>query len=176
MTDVGKPLHTTLPASVTAAKPATSPLDVAETTLSPPRAIAGTERAQLALAGVLWLAAATMLGTRGAGWLMGSKWTLVLALAAVVLGVVKARFLLDRVARSAAVRIRERGPDAPVAGFLSLRSWVSVGAMMTVGFALRLLGTPHLVLGLLYTAITTALLVASRVYWCAFAKGWSALG
>lgn len=158
------------------ASTATISRDAADTALSAPRAIEGTERAQLALAGVLWLMAATMLGTRGALWLAGSRWALAFALVAVVLGIVKARYLLDRVARSAAARIRDRGPGAPVAGFLSVRSWVIVGAMMTLGYALRLLGTPHLVLGLLYTAITTALVVASRVYWCALAKGWSTLG
>lgn len=141
----------------------------------PAHPLAGTQRVQLVLAGTVWLIAACILSLRGARWLAGSRWMWPLVLGAVALGVLKARILLDRVVRSAAKRIRDRGPDVSPTGFLSLRSWAVTGAMMALGYLLRLTPLPHVVLGVLYIAIATALIVASRVYWRAVGKGWDAL-
>ncbi len=133
------------------------------------------ERVQLVLAGTLWLVAAVILGARGAGWLVGIPWALPAALGGVALGALKARFLLDRVARSVARRIHDRGPEASIVGFLSVRSWVVVVIMMAGGHALRLTDIPRPVLGVLYVAIATALALASRAYWSVVARGWSVL-
>ncbi|MDF1542974.1 MAG: hypothetical protein RQ731_08330 [Anaerosomatales bacterium] len=134
------------------------------------------ERIQLVLAGGLWLVAAAILGIRGIGWLLPVAWTLLLAGTGVLVGTVKARFLLDRVARGVARRIHDRGPDASIVGFLSVRSWVVVVIMMAGGHALRLTATPRPVLGVLYVAIATALVFASRTYWRVLGRGWSTLG
>lgn len=138
--------------------------------------IVAGERVQLALAGGLWLVAAAILGVRGIGWLLPVEWTPLLVGAGVLVGIVKARFLLDRVARGVARRIHDRGPDASIVGFLSVRSWVVVVIMMAGGHALRLTATPRPVLGVLYVAIATALALASRTYWRVLGRGWSTLG
>jgi len=138
-------------------------------------AITRGERVQLLLAGGLWVAAAIILGVRGAGWLLAVPWVVPAAFGGVALGVLKARFLLDRVARAVARRIHDRGPEASVVGFLSVRSWVVVVIMMAGGHALRLTAVPRPVLGVLYVAIATALALASRAYWSVMARGWSVL-
>jgi hypothetical protein len=133
------------------------------------------ERVQLVLAGGLWLLAATILGVRGIGWLLPVAWTPLLLAAGVLVGIVKARFLLDRVARGVTRRIHDRGPDASVVGFLSVRSWLVVVVMMAGGHALRLTAAPRPALGVLYVAIATALALASRTYWQVLGRGWSTL-
>lgn len=166
-----------------AAVTVTAPAPVAVPALQPePQAVAHVrpslaagERVQLILAGGLWIVAAVILGVRGVGWLVVAPWALALAVTGVALGVLKARFLLDRVALGVARRIHDRGPGASVAGFLSVRSWVVVVIMMAGGHALRLTAAPRPVLGVLYVAIATALVLASRAYWLVLGRGWSAL-
>jgi hypothetical protein len=133
------------------------------------------ERVQLVLAGGLWMVAAIILGARGSGWLTPVAWTPLLLAAGVLVGIVKARLLLDRVARGVARRIHDRGPDASIVGFLSVRSWVVVVIMMAGGHALRLTSAPRPILGVLYVAIATALVLASRTYWQVLGRGWSTL-
>jgi hypothetical protein len=124
-------------------------------------------RSQLLLAGVLWYAVAVLLGSRGIGWLIGAEWALVLGLVGVLLGVLKARFIMERVARRAISRIRERDREKCAGGFFSWQSWLVVLGMMALGHALRLTATPRPLLGALYVAIATGLLIAGRLYWVA---------
>jgi hypothetical protein len=138
--------------------------------------LANGERVQLVLAGGLWLVAATVLGVRGIGWLLPAAWMPLLLVAGALVGLVKARFLLDRVARGVARRIHDRGSDASIVGFLSVRSWVVVVLMMAGGHALRLTTVSRPALGVLYVAIATALALASRIYWRILGRGWSRLG
>jgi hypothetical protein len=134
---------------------------------------ARNERAQLAFAGLLWAAGATILSVRGVGWLLAVDYAVVLIAGGIVLGVLKARFVLDPVARKAAARIRERGPRAPVLGFFSVRSWATVLSMVALGHLLRLTALPRPVLGVVYVAVATALVVASRVFWRFHTRGWA---
>lgn len=167
----------TVPSSVpvVGAAPVAPSVDAMPDIVVRPSLVAG-ERVQLVLAGGLWLVAAAILGIRGAGWLLPVAWAPLLAGAGVVIGVVKARFLLDGVVRGVARRIHDRGPDGSIIGFLSVRSWVVVVIMMAGGHALRLTTTPRPVLGVLYIAIATALALASRTYWRVLGRGWSTLG
>ncbi len=134
---------------------------------------ARNERAQLAFAGVLWATGAAILSVRGIGWLLATDLALVLIAGGVLLGLLKARFVLDPVARKAAVRIRERGPSAPVLGFFSVRSWAVVLSMVALGHVLRLTTLPRPMLGVVYVAVATALVVASRVFWRLHTRGWA---
>jgi hypothetical protein len=93
-------------------------------------------------------------------------WALAAALA---IGVLKARYLLDRVAAKAVARIRERG-HASFLGFLSWRSWLLVALMMGGGMTLRrLIVHPGVIgagiLGALYLGVGLALFIADRVFW-----------
>lgn len=127
-----------------------------------PRASA---RVQLVLAAAMWFVASLMLGVRGAIWLSANAWWLPLLVLGTTIGVLKARFLLDRVARKAADRIIARGRSECAGGFLAWQSWVLIGSMMAGGIALRHTAVPRVDLGVLYTAVGVALLVASRIYW-----------
>jgi len=122
------------------------------------------------LVGLMWTVVGVTLVGLGGRWLWQSPipaapWLAALALA---IGAFKARFVLDRAARRIVDRIRERGDGRCLGGFLSLRSWALVAAMAGGG---RLLRGSHLargLLGVLYIAVGTALLLSSRVAWGAW--------
>ena len=135
-------------------------------------------KTQLIAAAFVWLIGAMILVTRGSGYLSDQPnwhgWAVGVAL---MIGVVKSRYLLDRVATKAVARIRERG-SACFFGFFSWRSWLLVGAMMGAGIALRhLVVHPGAVvagiMGALYLGIGLALIIADRVFWRAVVEEFS---
>ncbi|MCK5376249.1 MAG: hypothetical protein KAJ97_04145 [Acidobacteria bacterium] len=131
---------------------------------------AAAAHVHLMLVGLMWTVVGVALVGWGGRWLWQSPipaapWLAVLALA---IGAFKARFVLDRAARRIVDRIRERGDGRCLGGFLSIRSWALVAAMAGGG---RLLRGSHLargLLGVLYIAVGTALLLSSRVAWRAW--------
>lgn len=119
----------------------------------------------------MWLIGASILLIRGTGYVSGRYWHAWVLGIALALGVLKSRFLLDRVAAKAVARIRERGRGC-FFGFFSLKSWALVALMMGGGILIRkLVVHPGVIgagiLGALYLGIGTALLVADRVFWLA---------
>jgi hypothetical protein len=121
-------------------------------------------RAQLFAAASVWLVGASILMVRGLGYLRGQSWWALLIAAAVVIGVLKSRYLLDGVARKAVLRIQERGRGC-FFGFFSWRSWGFVVLMMGGGILLRNAGVPQWTLAVVYLGVGTALLVAERIFW-----------
>lgn len=123
----------------------------------------------LMLAWLMWAAVGAALVGFGARWLWESTpaaaaWLMV---GAVAVGALKSRLVLDRVAGRIVTRIRTRGDGRCLGGFLSLGTWGLVILMMVAGRLLR--GTfAHVVVGPLYLAIGTALLVSSRLAWSAW--------
>ena len=113
----------------------------------------------------------TLVGVR---WVISSSlphaWLFVLV--AVVAGVLKSRFVLERSAGRAMERIRGRGDGRCVGGFFSFRAWVFVVAMACLGRILRGGLLPRYVVGLLYIAVGIALVLACRKLWA----GWYRLG
>jgi hypothetical protein len=131
---------------------------------------AAAVRAHLLLAGLMWTVVGAALVGFGGRWLwqlptLAAPW---LAALAVVIGAFKARFVLDRAARTIADRIRERGDGRCLGGFLSVRSWALVAAMAAGGRLLRGSHVGRGLLGVLYVAVGTALLLSSRVAWRAW--------
>lgn len=131
-------------------------------------------RAQLIGAAVLWLVGASILLVRGIGYVSERSWHAWVLAIGLVLGVLKAHVLLDRVATKAVARIRHRG-QASFFGFFSVRSWVLVALMMGAGILLRrVVAHPGVVgegvLGALYIGVGTALLLADRIFWLAAFK------
>jgi hypothetical protein len=122
-------------------------------------------RTQLIVAGLLWYSVALVLGTRGLGWLVSDRWAIALGVVGVALGVLKGRFIMERVARRATERIRARDRDKCAGGLFSWQSWLVVLGMIAIGHALRLTAAPRPLLGVLYVAIATGLLLAGRLYW-----------
>lgn len=121
-------------------------------------------RAQLLGAAAMWTVGATILLVRGAFYLRDEHWALWLIAVAVILGVVKSQMLLDRVARKAVARIRERG-RACFFGFFSPKTWVFVALMMGGGMMLRRTGLNHGILAVIYVGVGTALVLADRIFW-----------
>ncbi len=131
---------------------------------------AAAVRAHLLLAGLMWTVVGAVLVGFGGRWLWqlptsAAPWLVALA---VVIGAFKARFVLDRAARTIVDRIQERGDGRCLGGFLSVRSWALVAAMAACGRFLRGSHVARGLLGVLYVAVGTALLLSSRVAWQAW--------
>lgn len=124
----------------------------------------------LFLAALLWTVVGAALSFFGVRWSLegGLPLPALLVAGAVILGVMKALYLLDRVSAKTIARIRERGDGACLGGFLSVKSWTLVAAMAGTGALLRHGLLPHVVVGIIYVAVGTGLLVASRRLWAAW--------
>jgi hypothetical protein len=100
-----------------------------------------------------------------------SYWIVPIALVAIVIGVVKARFILIRYADKAVARIRRRGHTC-FFGFFAPASWLFVLVMMGGGIALRHsalvdFAWGRVLLSTLYIAVGTGLGIADRIFWIA---------
>ncbi len=124
------------------------------------------QRVQIFSAAAMWLIGAAILLIRGVGFLH-DNWFAVLLAVAVALGVMKSRYMLDRVARKAVLRIHKRG-RACYFGFFSWKSWLFVVVMMGSGIILRNSGLPRDFLAVIYVGVGTGLVIADRIFWQAF--------
>ncbi|MFH0981076.1 MAG: hypothetical protein V2A79_06015 [Planctomycetota bacterium] len=131
---------------------------------------AASRRTHLLLAAVMWTVVGALLFYFGSRWVLQAhvSHAYLQIAAAAGLGVVKARFVLDRAAGRIIARIRARGDGRCLGGFLSFKSWGLVVFMVGAGRLLRRGLLPAPVVGLLYTAIGTALVVGARNFWRAF--------
>jgi hypothetical protein len=135
-------------------------------------------RVQMFSAAVLWLVAVGLLLVRGVLFIEAphrgahfSYWILPIALVAILIGIVKARFILIRYANKAVARIRRRG-HACFFGFFAPMSWLFVVVMMGGGMLLRQSALVdyawgRVFLSVLYIAVGTALAIADRIFWIA---------
>jgi hypothetical protein len=133
-------------------------------------------RPQLVAAAVLWGVGTSVLLIRGVFYLISrdevgrfGSWVALIGLAAVAIGLVKARLILIRYARKAVRRIKTRG-HACFFGFFAPSSWLFILVMMGGGMMLRRTALVHYVwgrtfLGILYIAVGTALLIADVIFW-----------
>jgi hypothetical protein len=126
-----------------------------------------SSRLQLWLAGAMWSTVGTGLLLVGTWWLTNSAGYqgLIMAAAAISLGYIKSRLVLDRTANRVASRIQIRGEGHCLGGFLSPKSWAVVAVMMVLGRLLRTMPLPRSLLGLVYAAVGTGLLVSSLRIW-----------
>jgi len=130
-----------------------------------------SSRFQLLLAGLMWSIVGAGLFSFGLRWTMDDSPVslfLPLVAAGILAGAAKSKFLLDKTARKIVARIAERGEGRCAGSFLSLRSWGLVLAMIAAGRILRGSLLPASVLGTLYVAIGTGLLLSSRHAWQAW--------
>lgn len=140
---------------------------------------AGT-RVQLFSAAIAWFVGlgfllvrgVLFLRTPGPGFVLVHWFAAIVALA-VVLGTVKARYILIRYAKKSVARIRARG-RACYFGFFSWSSWGFIVVMMGGGIMLRhsVLATDTYawgrpLLAIIYIAVGTALAIADRIFWVA---------
>jgi len=135
-------------------------------------------RIQMFSAAVLWLVAVSFLLVRGVLFIEApgpsshfSYWIVPIAFVAIVIGMIKARYILIRYANKAVARIQQRG-HACFFGFFAPTSWVFVLVMMGGGMMLRHSALVNHVWGrvflsTLYIAVGTALAIADRIFWIA---------
>ena len=136
-------------------------------------------RVQMFSAAVLWLVAVSFLIVRGVLFIEAppgphshfSYWIVPIALVAIVIGIIKARFILIRYANKAVARIQKRG-HACFFGFFAPTSWLFVIVMMGGGMMLRHSALVdyawgRAALSTLYIAVGTALAIADRIFWIA---------
>ena len=129
-------------------------------------------------AALLWLVGTSFLLVRGVlfvaapgpGFHFGYA-IVPIAIVAIVIGAIKARFILIRYADKAVARIRGRG-HACYFGFFAPLSWLFVCVMMGGGMLLRDsalvdFAWGRVVLSTLYLAVGTALAIADRIFWVA---------
>jgi hypothetical protein len=133
-------------------------------------------RAQLLAAALVWLVGTVILLVRGVLYIVAPDeyerfgyGIVLIALVAIAIGIVKARFVLIRYAAKAVTRIRTRG-HACFFGLFAWSSWVFIVVMMGGGLLLR--HSPlvdswwgRTFLGVLYVAVGTALAIADVVFW-----------
>ena len=135
-------------------------------------------RVQMFSAALLWLVGVSFLLVRGVLFIErpgpGFHFSYVIApiaLVAIAIGAVKARFILIRYAIKAVARIRTRG-HACYFGFFAPTSWLFVIVMMGGGMMLRHSALVDYAWGraglaTLYIAVGTGLAIADRIFWIA---------
>lgn len=128
---------------------------------------AARARTHLLAAALLWTVVGLGLTAAGLAWSFGSAlpWSLLLAVAGVAAGAVKGRLVISKMADWNTARIIARGDGRCLGGFLAPKTWLLVAAMMASGIILRRSGVPRPILGFLYTAVGSALLIGGRQLW-----------
>ena len=133
-------------------------------------------RVQLVAAALLWLVGTSILLVRGVMYIVAPEeyarfgyWIVLIALVAVAIGLIKARFILIKYANKAVLRIRTRG-HASFFGLFAPSSWLFVVVMMGGGVLLRQSALVdswwgRTFLGIVYIAVGTALAIADAIFW-----------
>ncbi len=131
---------------------------------------AARARTQLLAAALLWTVVGLGLTAAGLAWSFGSAlpWSFLLVAAGFTLGTVKGRLVIRGMAARNTARIIARGDGRCLGGFLAPKTWLLVAVMMASGIILRRSGVPRPVLGVLYSAVGTGLLIGAGHLW----KAW----
>lgn len=103
----------------------------------------------------------------GTGWLVEQGWGSAMGLiaAGALVGMAKAWIALLPATRRNIERIRRRGDGRCIGGFLSWRDWLALLVMMLLGRGLRLAGLPMAVVGFIFVAVGTAVLISASIFW-----------
>ena len=121
----------------------------------------------LLVAGSIWSFIGLLLMARGTQWLYGID-MLWIVLPGMVLGTLKAVFVLEPSAEKNIKRILEGGNRKCLGAVYSWKTWVLVFLMMGMGCLLRNSTLPKEFLGLFYVSIGWGLLFSSRKCWSAW--------
>ena len=121
-------------------------------------------RIHLFLAALIWSVVGFFLLTNGF-FLISVQGHLWYGAAGLVLGTAKTFFILDRVARKNVNRIKNFEDKVCIGSVYSWKTWVLVAAMIGLGRFLRTTLLPGEIVGLIYTAVGWALMLASRLMW-----------
>ena len=118
----------------------------------------------IVLAPLLWTMAGIKLALRGYAtvpW-VSHPWLL---LGAIIIGIVKALVVLDRLAQKNVQRLNNFSGRVFIGRVFPARTWLFIGAMIILGRLLRHLTFAVEIKGVIIVAVSVALLTASRFYW-----------
>jgi hypothetical protein len=134
-------------------------------------------RVQMFSAAVMWLVGLSFLLVRGVGFLIELEriahpavyWVVLIVIAGIIIGAIKARYILIKYADKAVARIQRRG-HACFFGFFAPTSWLFIFVMMGGGILLRHSALVNYIWGraflsTLYIAVGTGLAIADRIFW-----------
>jgi hypothetical protein len=115
----------------------------------------------------MWSCVGAGLFSVGIYWMLknGEAKGFILLVVAAGLGLGKALLVMDETTLRNIDRVKSRGEDRCVGGFLSPRVWILVIGMMFLGRILRTMGLPKPILGMIYGAVGIGLLFSSRLIW-----------
>jgi hypothetical protein len=132
-------------------------------------------KAHLAIAGLLWtVVGAGLLTMGGVFWFhlpyLGflDREHLAIGGLAMVIGLIKGKFILDRTANRVIERVdtlSEPNPLKSIGQMFGLKTIALILAMMGIGVVLRIAGVSFEIRGLIYLAVGVALLWSCRRYW-----------
>jgi hypothetical protein len=127
-------------------------------------------KTHLLAAALLWTVVGLGLAAAGLVWSFSSAlpWSLLLAVAGIAAGTLKGRLVIRKMADWNTARIIARGDGRCLGGFLAPKTWLLIIVMMGSGILLRRSGVPRPILGVLYTAVGTGLLIGGQKLW----KAW----
>ena len=121
-------------------------------------------RTHLLIAGLIWSVVGFFLLTNGFV-LISLKSQFWYGALGIILGTAKTFFILDRVARKNIKRIKDFEDKVCIGSVYSWKTWVMVAGMIVLGRFLRTTVLPGEIVGVVYTAVGWALMLASRLMW-----------
>jgi hypothetical protein len=126
-------------------------------------------RTRLFTAALVWSAVGFFLVMKGIYLFQGELGGITFALAiGMFLGLLKSRYVLDRVAQKIIVRIGARPARACLGGLFSVRNWVLIAVMIVFGRTLGALPFHAAIKTVLYVMVGSGLTYSSRLMWSAW--------
>lgn len=121
-------------------------------------------KTRIFLAALLWSCIGLMLMWRGGYAVIGTgkEWLLLVSL---LIGSVKSRMVLDRVAVKNMTRIFEKGEYSCLGGVYSWKTWLLVLVMIAFGRLLRASSLQVWLIGIIYVTVGWSLFWSSRKVW-----------
>lgn len=123
----------------------------------------------LFMAALLWTVVGGGLMVRGTIMLTGGDNNLYFPVG-ILIGTLKSLFILDKTAKNSIDRIQRLADGSCLGAVYSIRTWLLVVVMMSLGYVLRNSGVSPTILGTLYITIGWALLFSSRFAWVVWRK------
>lgn len=125
-------------------------------------------QALLFWAALCWMVVGISLVLKGGHIL---AWEPAWMVATILVGTVKAYFILDKIARRNIQRLQSLKAPAFVGRMFALRTWIIIAVMILLGRVLRLPGVAPELSGFFSLAVGWGLFVASRLSWQAWFVG-----
>jgi len=127
-------------------------------------------RTRLLTAAIAWSSLGFFLTTKGIHFFREGFWGLVLAVivTGAILGVIKSRLVLDRVAVRIVLHIGAKPSRACLGGLFSVRNWALIAVMIVFGRTLGAVPVDAAVKTGLYVMVGSGLAYSSRLIWSAW--------